>query len=60
MGGLLRPLIASRVDYQEAAREGMGVTEISEDGKAADEMRQLWLSLKKRLKSAERQSKKAA
>ncbi len=60
MGGLLRPLIASRVDYQEAAREGMGVTEISEDGRAADEMRQLWLSLKKRLKSAEKQSKKAA
>jgi chromosome partitioning protein len=63
MGGLLRPLIASRVDYQEAAREGMGVTEISEDGKAAEEMRQLWTSLKKRLsriKAAEKQAKKAA
>ncbi len=63
MGGLLRPLIASRVDYQEAAREGMGVTEISEDGKAADEMRALWTSLKKRLsrvKSGDKQAKKAA
>jgi chromosome partitioning protein len=63
MGGLLRPLIASRVDYQEAAREGMGVTEISEDGKAADEMRQLWVSLKKRLgraKTSDKQSRKVA
>ncbi|MGO9004833.1 MAG: AAA family ATPase [Beijerinckiaceae bacterium] len=49
MGGLLRPLIASRVDYQEAAREGMGVTEIDPNGKAADEMRLLWTSLKRRL-----------
>ncbi len=49
MGGLLRPLIASRVAYQEAAREGMGVTEIDAEGKAADEMRVLWTSLKKRL-----------
>jgi chromosome partitioning protein len=63
MGGLLRPLIASRVDYQEAAREGMGVTEINPNGKAADEMRQLWASLKRRLgrvKPAEQGAKKAA
>jgi chromosome partitioning protein len=49
MGGLLRPLIASRVAYQEAAREGMGTTEIEPDGKAAEEMRTLWASLKRRL-----------
>jgi len=49
MGGLLRPLIASRVAYQEAAREGMGTTELEPDGKAAEEMRVLWSSLKKRL-----------
>lgn len=49
MGGLLRPLIASRVAYQEAARQGLGATEIDEDGKAGEEIRQLWLSLKKRL-----------
>jgi len=62
MGGLLRPLIASRVDYQEAAREGMGVTEISEDGKAAEEMRTLWSSVKKRLaklKAGDKQKKAA-
>ena len=49
MGGLLRPLVTSRVAYQEAAREGMGPTELEPEGKAADEMRVLWASLKKRL-----------
>ncbi len=49
MGGLLRPLVALRVAYQEAAREGMGPTELEPDGKAAEEMRVLWASLKKRL-----------
>jgi chromosome partitioning protein len=47
MGGLLRPFVGARVDYQEAARDGLGVTEI--DGKAAEEIRQLWRSLKSRL-----------
>jgi chromosome partitioning protein len=63
MGGLLRPLITSRVAYQEAAREGMGTTEIEPDGKAAEEIRALWASLKRRLskaKSNEKVSKKAA
>lgn len=63
MGGLLRPMIASRVDFQEAAREGMGVTEIDPNGKAAEEMRALWASLKRRLsrlKASEKSVKKAA
>ena len=63
MGGLLRPLVASRVAYQEAAREGMGTTEIEPDGKAADEMRTLWASLKRRLsraKTAEKSAKRIA
>ena len=63
MGGLLRPLIASRVDYQEAAREGMGVTEIDPNGKAAEEMQLLWTSLKRRLgrlKHNDKSVKKAA
>ena len=63
MGGLLRPLIASRVAYQEAAREGMSTTEIEPDGKAAEEMRTLWASLKRRLakvKTAEKTPKRVA
>jgi chromosome partitioning protein len=50
MGGLLAPLVSSRVDYQEAARLGRGVTEYNPDGVAAKEMRELWTSIKRRLK----------
>jgi chromosome partitioning protein len=63
MGALLRPLVASRVIYQEAAREGMGPTEIEPESKAADEMRTLWASLKRRLsrvKPADKPVRKAA
>jgi chromosome partitioning protein len=49
MGGLLTPLVSTRVDYQEAARPGLGVTELNPHGVAADEMRDLWASVKRRL-----------
>ena len=49
MGGLISPLVSSRVDYQEAARHGYGVSEINPHGPAADEMRKLWSSVKKRM-----------
>jgi chromosome partitioning protein len=49
MGGLLTPLVSTRVDYQEAARHGLGVTELNPHGVAADEMRDLWASVKRRL-----------
>jgi chromosome partitioning protein len=49
MGGLISPLVLARVDYQEAARHGWGVTEINPNGPAAQEMRALWSSLKRRL-----------
>jgi chromosome partitioning protein len=52
MGALLTPLVSSRVDYQEAARLGLGVSELHPDGVAAQEMRDLWSSIKKRLKKA--------
>ena len=42
MGGLISPLVLTRVDYQEAARHGWGVTEINPYGAAAEEMRGLW------------------
>jgi chromosome partitioning protein len=49
MGGLISPLVLARVDYQEAARHGWGVTEINPNGPAAQEIRALWSSLKRRL-----------
>ena len=49
MGGLISPLMLARVDYQEAARHGLGVTEINPHGAAAQEMRGLWTSLKRRI-----------
>lgn len=61
MGGLLTPMISARVDYQEAARLGLGVTELHASGVAADEMRKLWKSVKRRLgKSARAPVRKAA
>ncbi|MDB5570316.1 MAG: ATPase [Hyphomicrobiales bacterium] len=52
MGGIITPLVGSRVDFQEAARYGWGVTEINPAGYAADEVRKLWSSLKRRLPKA--------
>ena len=60
MGGLLSPLVLARVDYQEAARLGWGVTELNPHGAAAGEMRALWASLKKRLAKAGKPARKVA
>ncbi|HLW91988.1 MAG TPA: ParA family protein [Roseiarcus sp.] len=49
MGGLLTPLILSRVDFQEAARHGRGVTEVNPGGAAASEIKALWNSIKRRM-----------
>ena len=58
LGVLMTPLIAARVDYQEAARRGLGVGEVNANGAAADEMRTLWASVRKRL--GKKQKKMAA
>jgi chromosome partitioning protein len=50
MGGLVTPFIANRVDYQTAALTGQGVTELNPNGRAAEEIRELWDSIKRRLK----------
>ncbi len=61
LGGLITPLIGARVDYQEAARIGWGVTELNPSGMAAEEMRKLWASIKRRMaKSAATKGRKAA
>ena len=49
MGGLISPLILARVDYQDAARRGRGVTELNPSGAAAQEMYGLWRSITARL-----------
>jgi chromosome partitioning protein len=60
MGGLLNPLIRSRVDYQEATRLGLGVTELHASGEAAEEIRKLWSSLKRRMNKGKVPVRKAA
>jgi chromosome partitioning protein len=61
MGRLISPLILTRVDYQEAARHGRGVTELNPLGAAAQEMRALWQSIESRLAQAKvRRSIRAA
>jgi chromosome partitioning protein len=52
MGGLISPLILARLEYQEAARHGLGVTELNPCGAAAQEMRDLWQSIDRRLAPA--------
>ena len=52
MGGLLSPMVSARVDFQEAARQGLGVSELRAPGEAAAEMRELWASVKRRMKRA--------
>jgi chromosome partitioning protein len=56
IGGLLAPLVSARVDYQEAARLGLGVTEYNPDGVAALEMKELWASIKRRLRRTTKQA----
>jgi hypothetical protein len=48
--GLFYPHIAARAGFLEAARTGKGVTEADPKGAAAQEMRDLWLALKRRLR----------
>jgi chromosome partitioning protein len=55
-------LILARVDYQDAARQGRGVTELNPSGSAAQEMYGLWQSIDPRLARAkfERLAREAA
>jgi chromosome partitioning protein len=50
MGGLLSPLVSARVDFQEAARQGLGVGEWRPSSAASEEMGELWSSVKRRIK----------
>jgi chromosome partitioning protein len=57
MGALLAPLVASRVDYQEAIRLGLGVCELKPSSAAAREMGELWVSLSGRLAMLEKRGR---
>ena len=46
-GVLISPAISARVDFQDAARAGLGVTELNPSGVAAQEIRDLWASIQK-------------
>ena len=49
MGVLADPFMVTRADYQDAVASGLGVTEYAPQGKAAEEIRQLWTWVRKRL-----------
>jgi chromosome partitioning protein len=47
LGILAQPHLALRADHLDAVAQGLGVTEYASEGKAADEVRQLWAWAKK-------------
>ena len=47
MGLVASPAIANRVDFQEAALRGLGVTELNPNSKSAQEVTELWQTIKK-------------
>lgn len=51
-GVLADPLITQRADHQDAIAAGQGVTEYAPEGKAADEVRQLWRWVERKLKGS--------
>lgn len=55
-----QPLIVQRNDYQDAFGAGLGVTEFNPDGKAAQEIRELWNWIKKHMESMKHGTTKAA
>lgn len=50
LGLLAEPAIAQRNDHQDAMGQGLGVTELNPNGKAADEIRALWSWVQKKTK----------
>jgi chromosome partitioning protein len=53
LGALAHPMMTTRADFQDAIAAGQGVTEYAPQGKAADEARQLWVWVKRKLKGSE-------
>jgi hypothetical protein len=51
MGILATPYIVQRNDHQDALAAGLGVSEFAPNGRAAEEIRALWLWVKQKLKN---------
>lgn len=49
-GVLAEPMLTQRADHQDALAAGQGVTEYARDGKAADEIRALWIWAARKMK----------
>ncbi|SFV14617.1 chromosome partitioning protein [Methylobacterium sp. 174MFSha1.1] len=49
-GVLAEPPLAQRADHQDAIAAGQGVTEFAPDGKAAEEIRALWVWVDRKMK----------
>ena len=52
LGVLAQPFVAQRADHQDAIGLGLGVTELDPNGKAAEEINQLWHWAKRRMEGA--------
>ena len=50
MGSLVEPKMCQRADFQDALAAGQGVTEYAPSSKAAEEIRQLWQNINRRMK----------
>jgi chromosome partitioning protein len=54
LGVLAEPMIAARIDHQDAIAAGLGVTELAGEGRAACEIKALWSWIESRLGRSER------
>jgi chromosome partitioning protein len=46
---LAHPIVGQRNDHQDALGTGLGVTEFAQEGKASEEVRELWSWVLKKL-----------
>jgi len=60
LGLIATTCVVARNDHQDAQGAGLGVTEYDPDGKAADEVRELWKWIEKTLRKVGNGNKKAA
>ena len=57
LGVLAEPMLAARIDYQDAVAAGLGVTEHAPDGRAAQEIEGLWRWVLAQLKAIESETR---